>query len=130
MNNTNKSKLMLMLEAFVDSTPTNTIDVAFVDAMFLLHILTNPPSTFGAVSSMILGQLCAMSTRVDFVYDTYVTSSLKQNQGDRRVAEDVYFVVISPQQKTGNVLCYHHRSRQHFADFLQLIGSINITRII
>ena len=76
------------LEEFNKGTPPKSVDVTLVDAMFMLHILQNIPQTFRAISSMILHQLCAMSPRVDFVCDTYITPSIKELEHTRRGSEE------------------------------------------
>ena len=100
INKTDKAKLMHKLEEFNKGTPPKSVDVTLVDAMFMLHILQNIPQTFGAISSMILHQLCAMSPRVDFVCDTYITPSIKELEHTRRGSEEeLSFSVTGADQK-------------------------------
>ena len=45
--------------------------ISIVDAGFMLPFMLDLPSTFGEVASLIIGKLCAMSSGVDLVCDTY-----------------------------------------------------------
>ena len=112
MNKTDKSKLMHMLEAFVSSTPPDTIDVTFVYAMYLLHILNNLPSAF-PVSSMILRQLCAMLPRVDVVWHIsfHHGHRTKETDVEQRIFSFANKILSRTARNTGNVLYYHQRFR-------------------
>ena len=58
--------------------------MSIVDAGFMLHFMLDLPSTFGEVASLIIGKLCAMSSGVDLVCDTYQSTPLKTT---RKAAE-------------------------------------------
>ena len=49
-----KAKLLQGLESHVASANSASIDVMIIDAMFFLHLLVNPPSTFGSIAQYIL----------------------------------------------------------------------------
>ena len=55
MKKTPKVKLLQELESRVASLKPASIDVMVVDAMFFLHLLVEPPSTFGSIARYILG---------------------------------------------------------------------------
>ena len=47
-----------------------SIDAMIIDAMFFLHLLVGPPSTFASIARYILGRICSATSReVNFVFD-------------------------------------------------------------
>jgi len=67
MNKADKSKLLHTLESIVKSDAPQKIDITIVDAMFNFHSIVNPPQTYGKLADDILGKLCNMANRVDYV---------------------------------------------------------------
>ena len=59
MNKTPKSTLMKELEKSSILSNPQSNDVAIVAGMFFLHLLSNLPETFGAVSKAIFKNLCS-----------------------------------------------------------------------
>ena len=88
---------MQKLEDMGTGCPPDKVDVALVDAMFVLHTMQNIPTTFGAISCILLKQLCKLFVRVDFVCDSYVIPSIKEVERNRRC-----FAVTGPDQKHQN----------------------------
>ena len=85
INKTNKATMMTKLEEMVRTTdPTGDVQVTIVDAGFLLHALLDVPATFGEIANLILSKLCAMSSRVDLVCDTYQFPFIKDTERGRR----------------------------------------------
>ena len=64
--------------------------MAIVDAGFMLHFMFDLPSTFGEVASLVIGKLCAMSSGVDLVCDTYQNSIKDNAKGSRNNNETTY----------------------------------------
>ena len=85
INKTNKATMMAKLEEMVRTTdPTGDVQVTNIDAGFLLHALLAVPAAFSKIASLILSKLCAMSSRVDLVCDTYQYPSIKDTERGRR----------------------------------------------
>jgi len=100
INKTDKAKLLHKIEDMIDSTnPDSTIDITIVDAMFLLHTLQNLPTTYGEIARLLMTKLCDFSKRVDRVFDTYATPSLKDTEHDRRSTDDSTYTLTGPGQK-------------------------------
>ena len=97
-NKTDKSKLLQKLEKQIDSDIPSDIDVVIVDAMFFLHTLVNPPSTFGKLSEEILKRLCKLANRVDFVCDSYYAPSIKSFERERRGLTESTISITGPDQ--------------------------------
>ena len=53
LQKTQKSKLLTDLEGFIVHTEPRTINVIIVDAMFFLHLINDPPTTFGDISKFV-----------------------------------------------------------------------------
>ena len=67
---------------------------------FLLHALLDVPATFGEIASLILSKLCAMSSRVDLVCDTYQSPSIKDTARGRRGNNETSYTIIGPLQRS------------------------------
>ena len=71
INKTDKSKLLHKLEEKVESNLPQKIDTMIMDAMFFLHTIINPPSSFGKLAEEFLQKICSMAPRIDFVCENY-----------------------------------------------------------
>ena len=101
INKTNKATMMTKLEEMVRTTdPTGDVQVTIVDAGFLLHALLDVPATFGEIANLILSKLCAMSSRVDLVCDTYLFPSIKDTERGRRVNNETSYTITGPLQRS------------------------------
>ena len=70
MNKAHKAKLLQELKSRVAS-----IKPASIDIMIFLHLLVDPPSTFGSVAWYILGRICSVTHReVYFALDKHCDS--------------------------------------------------------
>ena len=95
-----KAKLLHKVEKMIaDHNPPTTLDITIVDAMFFFHTLLNLPRTYGELAELILNKLCKMSPRVDLVFDTYCTPSVKDVEHGRRSADDCMYTITGPEQK-------------------------------
>ena len=100
INKTNKATMMTKLEEMVQTTdPTGDVQVTIVNAGFLLHALLDVPATFGEIASLILCKLCALSSRVDLVCDTYQSPSIKDIERGCRVNNETSYTITGPLQK-------------------------------
>ena len=100
MNKTDKATILHKIEGMVDSTnPTSAVDITIVDAMFLLHTVQNLPNTYGEIAQLLMAKLCEYSSRVDIVFDTYLTPSIKDVEHERRSADDAVYTITGPGQK-------------------------------
>ena len=99
INKTDKAKLLHKLEKKTQSDVPNQADVVIVDAMFFLHTLVCPPSTYGQLSEEILRRLCAMAPIIDFVCDTYHDQSIKAAERNRRGLNESIITITGPDQK-------------------------------
>ena len=94
-------------ESLADSTDPTAVDITFSDAFILLHSLQDIPNTYGEIDVMILCQLCNMSSRVDFICDKYMATSINTAGRSRRGENDkgttVSQVQIKQGQNIGNV---------------------------
>ena len=116
---------MQKLEDMGTGCLSDKVDVTLVDAMFVLHTMQNLPTTFGAISCMLLKQLCKMSVRVDFVCDSYVTPSIKEVERNRRCQEDTCFAgPDQKRQKDWQHALQPNLLKFHSSGFLQTIGNI------
>ena len=83
MNKTDKAKLLHKIEHLIgNDNPPAALDVTVVDVMFLSHTLNNLPNTYGEIAEVILFKLCSMSSRVDLVFNTSITPSVKDVEHD------------------------------------------------
>jgi hypothetical protein len=88
MLKTPKVTLLKNLESRIVSIPPNNIDITVVDAMFYLHLQTNLPETFGAVSRHILKSLCSHESKViHVIFDKTISPSIKDSERDSRMLD-------------------------------------------
>ena len=99
INKTNKYLVMHHLEPKPVPTPPTAVSATVIDAMFLLHIQVDIPTTYGSIAEWLLHHLCGMSERVDFVTDTYQSASIKDMGRDRRGACEAGYSIQGPQRK-------------------------------
>ena len=99
MNKTEKSKFLYKIEAQLVSVDPKEIDVANVDAMFLLHTLQNLPLTFGAVAKVLLSKLCDLAQQVHLVCDTYINPPIKEIEWDKQGVEETKFSITGAEQR-------------------------------
>jgi len=103
LNKTTKSVLFEIFES--RTTPSrhpSSFDVNIIDGFFYLHLLVDPPSTFGRLAQHLLIKMCSTTAkRVDIVFDRVVTPSIKDSERDRRTdgERSVPFSINGPQQK-------------------------------
>jgi len=65
--------------------PPNSIDVTVLDAMFILHLQSNLPETFGGVARYLLKYIVGNAgNEVHFVTDKWITPSIKDCERDKR----------------------------------------------
>ncbi|KAG7163007.1 hypothetical protein Hamer_G002055 [Homarus americanus] len=79
-----------------------------MDATFLIKSLSDFPATCGGVAEVLLSKLCAHARCVDFVYDTYTSPSIKDNERHMRGANEVNIVIAGPE----------HKRQKHFSQAL------------
>ena len=98
MNKTDKSQLMHHLEKLGSNTEPTSVDYTIVDGMFFLHTLPQDlPLTYGDLSAFILQKLRSFkSSRIDIIFDKYVTPSVKHCERMRRgpggTTADIYTI--------------------------------------
>ena len=99
---TEKSVLLRELEEKVKSQPPDVISTVIIDGMFLLHTLpTQLPNTLRGVAHNILMKVMRMADkRVDLVFDTYKSPSIKDIERQARGESSVKRFVFGPGQKT------------------------------
>jgi len=101
INKTNKATMMTKLEEMVQTTdPTGDVQVTIVNAGFLLHALLDVPATFGEIASLIMCKLCALSSRVDLVCDTYQSPSIKDIERGCRGNNETSYTITGPLQRS------------------------------
>ena len=77
--------LMKHLESKVKSTPSTSMNVAIIDAIFLMHLQVNLPDTFGRIAKYLLGSLMNHGCQeTHFVTDKWVSPSIKDCEHDHR----------------------------------------------
>ena len=103
LNKTDKAKLLHRLEKVVESEPLEEIDAVIIDAMFYLHTIVNPPSSYGKIALDILQKICSMAPRVDFVCENYQNPSIKDIERIRHGAVETTFTITGPEQKRPRV---------------------------
>ena len=102
MNKTPKSALFKCLEKRQVPFNPKSIDVLIFNGFFLLHLFVDLPDTFGKIAFHVMSKICrTMAKRVDLVFDTFVTPSIKDMERDRRSQSDreVEFRISGPNQK-------------------------------
>ena len=96
-----------------------SIDVMIINAMFFLHLLVDPPSTFGSIARYILGCICSTTSReIHFVLDKIIHPSIKDCERDARSLDrsNSYNIIGSSQKSPGNWLAA--LSNDHFKSSL------------
>jgi hypothetical protein len=86
INKIDKSKLYKLLENRIptSSNPTK-IHCTIFDGFFFLHLLRDPPLTYGRLAIHIVKKLRRTSSkRIDLIFDKCVVPSLKDIERDRR----------------------------------------------
>ena len=76
-----------------------------IDAMCFLHLLVNPPSSFGSIAQYVLGRIFSTtSCEIHFVFDKIIHSSVKNSKRDARSLgrSDSYSITGSLQKRSGN----------------------------
>ena len=103
LQKTQKSKLLTDLEGIIVHTEPRSINVTIVDAMFFLHLINDPPTTFGDISKFILRRLCKLeSDQIHLVFDKVVKPSIKDCERDARAGasdRSETFEISGPSQK-------------------------------
>jgi hypothetical protein len=97
-----KSTLFDALEKKIVSQPTTHIDCTVVDGMFFFHLLGELPLLYGRVSLAIFQKLCRLrSKRIDIVFDTPISPSIKDLERDRRSMhnQSSAFTITGPLQQ-------------------------------
>ena len=80
-----KSSLMKCIESRVQSQPPRSVDVTIIDAMFMLHLYSNLPNTFGGVAQYLLSKVVQSDgNTIHFVTDRWVTPSIKTSESELR----------------------------------------------
>ena len=78
MLKTDKSVLLKHLESTVENYPPSSIHGTIIDASFFLFLHSNLPSSFGAVSRVLLSKIMGEgSDVVHYVVDKWVQPSIK-----------------------------------------------------
>ncbi|KAH3853429.1 hypothetical protein DPMN_095952 [Dreissena polymorpha] len=96
---TDISKLMKILEDRITSEPPQRIDATIIDGMFLIQTMTDLPSTFAEIAKVIISRLSSLSSRVDFVCDTYRHPSIKDIERTSRSAVVGRFILSGRDQR-------------------------------
>ena len=96
-----KSKLLLEIESQVDTVPPKRIDIALLDAFFILHLIKRIPPTFGQLARKILIDVCQYKAKtIHVVFDKHVGISIKDVERDIRRAVNVPYRIEGPAQVT------------------------------
>ena len=107
MQKTPKSKLLQELEKRVESSTPTKIDVTVIDAMFFLHLLHDPPPTFGGVASHVLRQVCRQKgSEIHLVFDKTMSPSIKDAERCKRSdnRNTIYQITGADQKRPTNWL--------------------------
>jgi len=95
-----KSALMTCLETQIITLPPNSIDVTVLDAMFILHLQSNLPETFGGVARYLLKYIVGNAgNEVHFVTDKWITPSIKDCERDKRGSSSLSYQINGANQK-------------------------------
>jgi len=88
------------LEGKVTSDVPSTVDACVIDGNFLLHALPpNLPRTYGGLARSILIQAAALSQgRIDILFDTYDTPSIKDVERINRGTAEGTYNITGPEQ--------------------------------
>ena len=126
MNKTPKAKLLDHLEktTTVSRHPV-TVHVLIIDGMFFLHLLQDLPETYGSISRFILKRICTLrASRIDVVFDKFVTPSIKDSERDHRAhgaAINVAFEILGSSQKRPNNFREALRNNQFKEAFISFL---------
>ena len=83
---TPKAILFKNLESPVNNLSPSSVDAYIVDGFFFLHLCVDIRKQYGKLARHILQKLCCTSTtRIDLVFDHFITPSIKDAGRDRRV---------------------------------------------
>ena len=109
MFSTPKSKLMNEIETRnINGEEPSDITGTVVDGFFFLHLLVDPPSTFGLVSKYLLKKLCALDgMQIHFVLDKMISPSIKDVERNERAngnRHTEYQITGSSQRRPGDWL--------------------------
>ena len=121
---TEKAVLMKELEEKVTSQPPEKVSNVMIDGMFLLHTLpTQLPSTLREVAQSILTKAMRMAVeRVDLVFDTYQSPSIKDIERQARGESSARRFVFGPIQKTPKDFRNLLRSGEFKAGFTKFLA--------
>ncbi len=119
---TDKSKLMKILEDRITSEPPQRIDATIIDGMFLIQTMTALPSTFAEIAKVIISRLSGLSSRVDFVCDTYRHPSIKDIERTSRSAVVGGFIVSGRDQRRPKEFHKALRSESFKTSFLVFLS--------
>ena len=126
MKKTPKAKLLQELESRVVSLKPASIDVMIIDAIFFLHLLVDPPSTFGSIAQYIPGCICSTTSReIHFVSDKIIHPSIKDCERDARSLDRSvsYNITGSSQRRPGNWLAALRNDHFFKSSLLQYLVS-------
>ena len=102
MLKTPKVTLLKHFESSVQTVPPTVIHTTIIDAMFFLHLQSNLPETFGAVSRYIFKAICSTNSKtIHFVFDKTISPSIKDCERDSRTTNRkmAMYHIIGPCQK-------------------------------
>ena len=91
MRKTDKSTMMHIIERKVTSLPSNQIENAVVDGMFILRTLPNrlAPTLRGLVEYVLVKIMRLARHRIDLCFDTYTSPSIKDPERSARGNEEI-----------------------------------------
>lgn len=102
MYKTNKSVLRLAkhLKSKIESSIPTDIDVDVIDGFYFLYLLgQNVPQTFDKIAELILRKICTIdASKIHFIFDTYVTPSIKDSKRLYRQEQDIPYAIKGPAQ--------------------------------
>ena len=105
LQKTQKSKLT-DLEGFIVHTEPRTINIIIVDAMFFPHLINDPPTTFGDISTFILRRICRLERdQIHLVFDKVVKPSIKDCERDAGAG-------ASDRSETFEIMDHHRRDHR------------------
>ncbi|CAG9814704.1 unnamed protein product [Phaedon cochleariae] len=100
---TNKSSLMNLLEAEVESEGPPYVDVVLLDGFFILHMMKDVPKLFGNIAKKIMQIITKYKGhRIDVLFDRYSHPSIKDYEHDLRQAHSNTYAITGPEQARPN----------------------------
>ena len=87
MLKTQKSVLFKCLETSVSCSESlvTGVGATLIDGMFFLHLMVQPPSSFGQIATMVLKAICLYpGSEIHFVCDKYLSPSIKDSERSNR----------------------------------------------